>query len=72
MRSGYSLDRSLTLLFLPGPGRMSQQGGDCRVFENKQVVVLGERDGVSGGAIQACVEAVGTAKVAFAATECFV
>jgi len=42
------------------------------MFENKQVVVLGERDGVSGGAIQACVEAVGTAKVAFAATECFV
>jgi glycine reductase len=43
-----------------------------KVFENKQVVVLGERDGVSGGAIQACVEAVGNATVAFAATECFV
>jgi glycine reductase len=42
------------------------------MFENKQVVVLGERDGVSGGAIQACVEAVGSATVAFAATECFV
>jgi len=48
-----------------------RMGGEW-MFENKQVVVLGERDGVSGGAIQACVEAVGTAKVAFAATECFV
>jgi glycine reductase len=42
------------------------------VFENKQVIVLGERDGVSGGAIQACVEAVGAGNIAFAATECFV
>ncbi len=42
------------------------------MFANKQVVVLGERDGVSGGAIQSCVEAVGNATVAFAATECFV
>jgi glycine reductase complex selenoprotein A len=42
------------------------------VFENKQVVVLGERDGVSGGAIVACLEAAGVNKVAFAATECFV
>jgi glycine reductase len=42
------------------------------VFENKQVVVLGERDGVSGGAIVACLEAAGVDSIAFAATECFV
>lgn len=42
------------------------------MFENKQVVVLGERDGISGGAIVACVEAAGVGNVAFAATECFV
>jgi betaine reductase len=41
------------------------------VFEGKQVVVLGERDGVSGVAIAACVEAAG-GEVAFAASECFV
>jgi len=40
-------------------------------FENKKVVALGERDGVSGPAIAACVTAAG-GEVAFAATECFV
>ena len=41
------------------------------VLEGKQVVALGERDGVSGPAIAACVKAAG-GKVAFTATECFV
>lgn len=43
----------------------------ARVFGNKQVVVLGERDGIAGGAIEACVKAAG-GTVAFVATECFV
>jgi len=43
----------------------------ARVFDDKQVVVLGERDGIAGGAIEACVKAAG-GTVAFAATECFV
>lgn len=42
------------------------------MFEDRQVVVLGERDGVSGGAISACIEAMGGSHIAFAATECFV
>lgn len=42
------------------------------MFQDRQVVVLGERDGVSGGAISACIEAAGAANIAFAATECFV
>jgi hypothetical protein len=45
------------------------------MFENKQIIVLGERDGVSGAAIAACIEAIAegkNAKLAFAATECFV
>lgn len=42
------------------------------MFSNRQVVVLGERDGVSGGAVEACVKAAGFGDVAFAATECFV
>jgi glycine/sarcosine/betaine reductase complex component A len=41
------------------------------VFDGKQVIVLGERDGISGEAIVACVKALG-AEVAFSATECFV
>ena len=41
------------------------------VLEGKKVVALGERDGVSGPAIAACVEAAG-AQVVFTATECFV
>ncbi len=40
-------------------------------LENKLVIALGERDGVSGPAIAACAEA-GGAKVVFTATECFV
>ncbi len=40
-------------------------------FENKMVVALGERDGISGPAIAACAEAAG-GKVVFTATECFV
>src|SRR5918992_5318709 len=38
-----------------------KQGGEL-MFDGKQVVVLGERDGVSGGAIVACVEAAGVEK----------
>jgi glycine/sarcosine/betaine reductase complex component A len=41
------------------------------MFDGKQVIVIGERDGVAGPAIAACVQAAGAA-VAFAATECFV
>jgi len=42
------------------------------VFENKKLIVLGERDGVAAGAISACVEAAGADPAVFAATECFV
>jgi len=41
------------------------------LFQDKVVIALGERDGVSGPAIAKCVEAAG-GKVAFVATECFV
>jgi glycine reductase len=42
------------------------------VFQNKKVVVLGERDGIAAGAMAACVEAAGEADIVFSATECFV
>ena len=41
------------------------------MFEGKQVIVIGERDGVAGPAIAACVEAAG-GTVLHVATECFV
>ncbi len=41
------------------------------MFDDKQVIVIGERDGISGPAIATCVQAAG-ASVAFVATECFV
>ena len=41
------------------------------MFENKQVIVLGERDGIAGPAIAACVKSAG-GHVVFASTECFV
>jgi glycine/sarcosine/betaine reductase complex component A len=39
------------------------------MFDDKQVIVIGERDGISGPAIAACAQAAG-ASVAFVATEC--
>jgi len=41
------------------------------VLADRKVVALGERDGISGPAIAACVKAAG-GEVAFVATECFV
>ncbi len=41
------------------------------MFENKQVIVLGERDGIAGPAIAECVKSAG-GNVVFASTECFV
>lgn len=41
------------------------------MFDGKQVIVIGERDGIAGPAIAACVQAAG-GTVAFVATECFV
>jgi glycine reductase len=41
------------------------------MFDGKQVIVIGERDGVAAPAIAACIKAAG-APVAYVATECFV
>ena len=41
------------------------------MFRDRQVVAIGERDGIAGPAIAACVTAAG-GQVAFVATECFV
>lgn len=41
------------------------------MFDGKRVIAIGERDGVAGPAIAACVEAAG-GTVVYVATECFV
>jgi len=41
------------------------------MFVGKKVLVIGERDGVAGPAIAACIKASG-GEVLFAASECFV
>lgn len=41
------------------------------MFEDKYAIVIGERDGVAGPAIQACVEAAG-AQTIYVSTACFV
>ncbi len=41
------------------------------MFDGKQIVVLGERDGIAGPAIAECVKSAG-GNVVFSSTECFV
>lgn len=40
-------------------------------FKNKKVLVIGDRDGIPGQAIEACLDGTG-AEVVFSSTECFV
>ena len=42
------------------------------ILENKKVIIIGDRDGIPGPAIQTCVETVDNTEVIFSATECFV
>lgn len=41
------------------------------ILKDKKVVVIGDRDGIPGPAIEECVKTAG-AEVAFSSTECFV
>ena len=42
------------------------------ILENKKVAVLGDRDGIPGPAIDACIATVPGAEVVFSVTECLV
>jgi hypothetical protein len=43
------------------------------LFENKKVIVIGDRDGIPGPAIEECIKtAAGNPEVIFSSTECFV
>jgi len=42
------------------------------LLTNKKIAILGDRDGIPGPAIEACVATVEGAEVVFSTTECFV
>lgn len=42
------------------------------VLDNKKVIIIGDRDGIPGPAMEECVKTVDTAEVVFSSTECFV
>ena len=42
------------------------------ILENKKLIIIGDRDGIPGEAIKACVDTIENVQVLFAATECFV
>ena len=41
------------------------------LFDGKKVIVIGDRDGIPGPAIDECLKTIG-ADIIFSATECFV
>lgn len=41
------------------------------IFENKKIIIIGDRDGIPGPAMEACLGNV-SCEVVFSATECFV
>ncbi len=42
------------------------------ILANKKVLIIGDRDGIPGPAIEECVKSVEGAEVIFSSTECFV
>lgn len=42
------------------------------ILDNKKVIIIGDRDGIPGQAIEECVKTISTAKVVYSSTECFV
>jgi glycine reductase len=58
---------------MTGAGATEDERREVRfhVFDGRKVIVLGERDGVAGPAIAACVTA-GGGEVAYISTQCFV
>jgi len=46
-------------------------GMTMSLFENRKVIVIGDRDGIPGPAIDECLKTAG-AEIVFSSTECFV
>ncbi len=41
-------------------------------LENKKIVIIGDRDGIPGLAIEECVKTIEGTEIVFSSTECFV
>lgn len=57
-------EKELLYIFLKGSVVMSR-------FDGKKIVIIGDRDGIPGPAIETCLEGT-NAEVVFSSTECFV
>lgn len=44
---------------------------EMSLFDGKKVIIIGDRDGIPGPAIEECLKTTG-AEVVYSATECFV
>ena len=42
------------------------------ILEGKKVIVIGDRDGIPGPAMEECIKTAKNAEVVFSSTECFV
>lgn len=42
------------------------------ILANKKIIIIGDRDGIPGPAIEECVNTVDGTEVVFSSTECFV
>lgn len=42
------------------------------LLKDKKVIIIGDRDGIPGPAIEECVKTIEGAEVVFSSTECFV
>jgi len=42
------------------------------LLANKKVIIIGDRDGVPGPAIEECIKTAANVEVLFSSTECFV
>ena len=41
-------------------------------LKNKKIIIIGDRDGIPGQAIEECVKTIEGTEILFASTECFV
>lgn len=41
-------------------------------LKNKKIIIIGDRDGIPGPAIEECMKTIEGTEVVFSATECFV
>lgn len=42
------------------------------IFTDKKVIIIGDRDGIPGPAIEECLKPISDTEVVFSSTECFV